>query len=77
MKPMWFVERVFVPIEEQYKYLSELFLRSYVRLNMRFLGLFYTFLCLSPSLFTLYLHRDTSEADVVRRTSVRSDRGPI
>ena len=23
MRPMWFVERVLVPIEEQYKYLSE------------------------------------------------------
>ena len=23
MRPMWFVERIFVPIEEQYKYLSE------------------------------------------------------
>lgn len=23
MKPMWFIERVFVPIEDQYKYLSD------------------------------------------------------
>ena len=23
VRPMWFVERVFVPIEEQYKYVSE------------------------------------------------------
>ena len=23
MRPIWFVERVFVPIEEQYKYLSD------------------------------------------------------
>ena len=23
MRPMWFVERVFIPIEEQYKYVSD------------------------------------------------------